>query len=223
MILKINSSGSQGNNAILKDKYNNQLIIDCGIKIEKFISDLNFKKVDGCLITHCHKDHSLSKDKLKFYGVDIYDHDNLQDGKVLIINKHWQIIPMSVKHNVDNFAFMIVNILENKKILWCTDLMKLPKINPNIAFDLMALEVNFDKQSVFEKSKIEDISSHGYKFHNSLENTMDFLNKMNVKPKHFVGIHLSNSELLNLPLAQENLNSVCKNSKLATKEMELEF
>lgn len=223
MKVKILASGSKGNCSILEDKLGNQIMIDCGISINKIIENIDFMKIDGCIITHSHKDHSLSEEKLEIRGVDIFNHNNLEDGKPIIINDNWKIIPISVKHNIDCFAFIIISLSENKYIFWATDLYELPNISTiKTKYDLMAIEINYDCQTLLSTY---DNQSSGYMFHNSLENTLDFLYNCYNKPKNFIGIHTSNSELLNFDLVREKLKEIkdIENCYIAIKEMEFEI
>lgn len=71
--VKVLGSSSSGNCYILRtDK--EVLILECGIHAKKIMHGLNFNvsNVVGCLITHEHKDHSLSARDLTRSGIDIY-------------------------------------------------------------------------------------------------------------------------------------------------------
>lgn len=71
--LKILSSGSQGNCYLLSIE-NETLILDCGLPIIEIKKGLNFdlSKVVGCVVTHSHKDHSLSVKDFENMGIPVF-------------------------------------------------------------------------------------------------------------------------------------------------------
>lgn len=73
MTLKCIGSGSSGNCYILKAN-NEKLILDCGlpIKVIKQGLDFDLQGIQGVLVTHCHKDHSLSVDDFKKMGFEVW-------------------------------------------------------------------------------------------------------------------------------------------------------
>ena len=66
-------SGSSGNCYILTCN-NEKLILDCGlpIKVIKQGLDFDLQGIQGVLVTHCHKDHSLSADDFKKMGLPVF-------------------------------------------------------------------------------------------------------------------------------------------------------
>ena len=72
MTLKCINSGSSGNCYILTCN-NEKLILDCGlpIKVIKQGLDFDLQGIQAVLITHCHKDHSLSVDDFKKNGLEL--------------------------------------------------------------------------------------------------------------------------------------------------------
>lgn len=73
MTLNVIGSGSSGNCYILKAN-NEKLILDCGIPIMEIKKGLNFdlSKVVGCVVTHSHKDHSLSAKDFENMGIPVF-------------------------------------------------------------------------------------------------------------------------------------------------------
>lgn len=73
MTLKCINSGSSGNCYILTCN-NEKLILDCGlpIKVIKQGLDFDLQGIQGVLITHCHKDHSLAVDDFKKMGFEVW-------------------------------------------------------------------------------------------------------------------------------------------------------
>lgn len=73
MKLKCLGSGSSGNCYLLSTE-TETLILDCGIPIMEIKKGLNFDllKVVGCVVTHSHKDHSLSAKDFENMGIPVF-------------------------------------------------------------------------------------------------------------------------------------------------------
>ena len=73
MKLKCLGSGSSGNCYLLSTE-TETLILDCGIPIIEIKKGLNFdlSNVVGCVVTHSHKDHSLSAKDFENMGIPVY-------------------------------------------------------------------------------------------------------------------------------------------------------
>ena len=73
MKLKCLGSGSSGNCYLLSTE-TETLILDCGIPIIEIKKGLNFdlSKVVGCVVTHSHKDHSLSAKDFENMGIPVF-------------------------------------------------------------------------------------------------------------------------------------------------------
>ena len=73
MKLKCLGSGSSGNCYLLSTE-TETLILDCGIPIMEIKKGLNFdlSKVVGCVVTHSHKDHSLSVKDFENMGIPVF-------------------------------------------------------------------------------------------------------------------------------------------------------
>ena len=71
--LKVINSSSSGNCYILTCN-NEKIILDCGlpIKVIKQWLDFDLQGIQAVLITHCHKDHSLSVDDFKKMGFEVW-------------------------------------------------------------------------------------------------------------------------------------------------------
>lgn len=73
MKIKCLGSGSSGNCYLLSTE-TKTLILDCGIPIMEIKKGLNFdlSKVVGCVVTHSHKDHSLSAKDFENMGIPFF-------------------------------------------------------------------------------------------------------------------------------------------------------
>lgn len=73
MQLKIIGSNSQGN-AYLLENSTEALLLECGVNFEliKRAVDFNIRKIQGCLLSHEHKDHSKYVEKVMQAGINVY-------------------------------------------------------------------------------------------------------------------------------------------------------
>lgn len=96
MVLKCLGSGSSGNSYLLKSSSGRVLILDAGLPIKDIQRglDWNIGCVDGCLVTHSHKDHSRSVEDLEFFGIPVispYREEMKMIKKSGIIGKEWKV------------------------------------------------------------------------------------------------------------------------------------
>lgn len=73
MTLKCLGTGSNGNCYLLSSE-NETLILDCGIPIKDIKKGLNWdvSRVSGVIVTHVHKDHSLSVEDFERMGILVF-------------------------------------------------------------------------------------------------------------------------------------------------------
>ena len=81
MELSVLGSSSRGNCYILQDS-DEALIIEAGVAISNILEAVSYKvdKVVGCIVSHEHKDHSKSVEKLQSYGVKCYMSKGTSEG-----------------------------------------------------------------------------------------------------------------------------------------------
>lgn len=67
-------ASSSAGNAYLLESGDRQLLIECGIPFKELQKRLNFQvsRLDGCLVSHGHGDHSKSIQQVMDAGVDVY-------------------------------------------------------------------------------------------------------------------------------------------------------
>ena len=203
-MIKIKSygSGSKGN-LYLVSNANTNIILECGIEIDKINkvlneNKLNYKNINACLSTHCHIDHSLSIKHFDDYDIPIYcTYDtqlryniNENNFKQLIDNKLYKIndikiITLKVEHGATECYGFIFKDKDNM-ILFVTDFMECKKNLKKFAFNEILIECNYLKE-LWEKEsnkEYEEEMERKYKrqinTHCSLENLVIHLNEMNL-------------------------------------------
>lgn len=134
-ILRVISSGSNGNSYIL-ETVKNKLLIELGIKWGDILKGLNYKLDGVCaaIVSHIHQDHSKSIPNALKYQLPIYSCKEVSDkfkGVILIEpGKKYRIgefivQPIPVEHNCENYAYVIDNE-ESGRTLFITDCVRFP-------------------------------------------------------------------------------------------------
>lgn len=141
------SSGSIGNCYILKADNGKILLLDLGAKLKDITANPLFTTwydVEGALITHSHKDHSLSALEVSRCGISVYSYFNGESNGLFKIGETWAVMPFDGVHDVPVKGFIIKCLTENKIIVYATDTAFLPPI-ANVDFWLV--ECNNDAES----------------------------------------------------------------------------
>ena len=138
MKLKIINSDSSGNCYILEND-SEALIIECGVKFSqiKKAMDYDISKIVGCLVSHEHKDHSLSIVELLKAGIKVYsskgtfdksfpDHGKDSNAIVMQQGKRYEIggfkvKPFPVLHDANEPFGFYLSHSETGNILFATD------------------------------------------------------------------------------------------------------
>lgn len=219
MKVKIINSGSDGNAYVVTDKEGNQLLIECGVKIDKILRNIKIDKLQGCIISHEHTDHALSKKNLIRYGIPVYDESNLSVGRLKNIGDY-KVFPIHSDHNVSCFGFIISVETENKKILFVTDSFQIDEKTPDICYDLAMLECNYSEEHI-SKTKGYGNDDIGFYNHMSCERLRNWLLNRHHKPEILCLIHLSNSGNLGEYDLNKAFTDCCGKLHIAKKNLEM--
>lgn len=142
MDIKVLASGSKGNAYIVSDG-KTSLLLECGLPYRKLQqkSHYSLSKIDACLLTHEHKDHSAAvKDVLKS-GLDVYTSKgtaealNLRSHRLHTVhfqdNKEvapfygigsFQVRAFKAEHDAaEPIMFIIHSVKTNETLLFATD------------------------------------------------------------------------------------------------------
>lgn len=242
MKLKVIATGSKGNCYILHNE-KEALIIECGIKISKIKKALNFDldKVVGCLVTHEHKDHSLSILEVLNSGISVYasggtfkhcgfetKHHNqktIQSGEQFSLGG-FKVLAFDVKHDAKEPLGFLINHDETGKILFLTDTYycsyTFSKLNNII------IEANYSKKIIDEKIENQALPlflrNRILKSHFSLENCKKLLSANDLtQVNNIVLIHLSDSNSDENLFKNEVQELTGKNVTIAKNELEIKF
>ena len=151
-------SSSKSNFYVVTAANGKRLLIECGCTWKQLLKALDYKldNVVGCLLTHEHKDHSHSIEKVMEAGIDVYASAGtfealgvvdrrayvLRDKDFYIIAPFFTVFPFAVSHDAaEPLGFIIQTLRES--MLFVTDTSH---IKPRFAlkFNIVALCCNYD-------------------------------------------------------------------------------
>lgn len=184
------ASGSTGNAYLISDG-DSRLLLECGIRMAALRKACGFSltSLDGCLISHEHKDHSHAAKDIMKAGVEVYtskgtaealglsghrlnvisNRENLSIGK-------WKVLPFDVAHDAaEPMGFLISN--EKDKLLFVTDSHYVKYRFTGLTH--IMLEVNYVKailQNSMEKGYLNpELVKRILRNHMSLETAVEML------------------------------------------------
>ena len=132
--IKTYASGSSGNCYKISDGYTS-IMIECGIRFQAIREAFSFKlsQVDGCLISHSHKDHCKAVEHILRAGIDCYMSEQTKreigasghrihafKSRELITIGTFSILTFPLQHDVMNHGFLIQN-KNGEKLCYITD------------------------------------------------------------------------------------------------------
>lgn len=202
MKLKCLGSGSQQGNCYLLSTETETLILDCGIPIIEIKKGLNFdlSKVVGCVVTHSHKDHSLSAKDFKNMGIPVFKpYENKgsinlngwngtiqafdltdKDGKFMHTNADGSECPC--------YGFLIEHS-ELGRMLYITDTELIKWKFRDINYILLG--VNYDKDLLDNENQSK--RNHVYRGHLSIDTACEFVKCNSDSLETVIMCHLSDS------------------------------
>ena len=193
MDIKVLASSSAGNCYIISDQATT-IMIECGItakQIQKGI-DFDLSSIDGCLISHGHKDHCKAYKDMLMYSIDCYASDETWGhlGGVSHLRQHlvkhmkkfeigtMLVIPFPLQHDIPGcLGFILISKETGKKLAYITDSFyskyKITSLN------YLLIECNNDpvilKQNIEEGLVPSSLGERLMQSHFSIDDVLDFL------------------------------------------------
>ena len=233
MKLKIIGTGSGGNCYIIEDSMKNQIMIECGVRIDKVKKTLNFdfSKVEGCFISHEHADHCEFFREVQKCGITIYTNDlELMTFESYSIDedqtsetKNFSVQSFLVEHDANRpLGFIISSKVDKKNILYITDTKFVRWKFQNI--DYLMIECNYDNDSIDRNvgNYPDELLNRIIDNHMSLSGVIQFLQEQDLDLKHIVLIHKSESNL-NEELAMEEISKALCSTELTIAKNGMEI
>lgn len=206
MTLKTIATGSTGNCYILTADNGKQLILDAGIPIAEIKRGLDFdvENVVGAIVTHCHKDHSLSVSKLRTMGIPVWTPYILDFVRQKTRLGEFDIECFDVPHNGTPCRAFIIKV-EGTTILYCTDYEYIPYRLDKKQINVMLIEMNY------QTDRIADMDSHRQHTvlgHAEERTTIDVIAKNMKHLRKVILCHMSKSGSLDRELAMKHIREV---------------
>lgn len=219
--IKVLESGSVANGYLITDSHST-LLLEIGISIRDLIQKykVDLSKIDACLLTHEHKDHSrFAKDITKYaplyatkgtlQQINLLNEFNVNEveyNKAFKVGT-FNIIAFSTQHDaVEPCGFLIHSEITNEKLLFATDTYYIKHRFREL--DYIMIEVNYSKEKL-EASRVNQVvKKRIVRSHFSLENVIKFLEVQDKgRLKKVFGIHTSKNNL-DIEEAYEKIASV---------------
>lgn len=196
-------SGSSGNSYILECN-GEILLLELGLPWGDILQglDYNISNVVGCLVSHIHRDHSMSIPNAIKANLSVYSCRSVQDTheevKVLKTDARtriggFRIRPIVVPHSVQCYSFIIEHEAMGKLLFFtdCQDFgFKVPKCNHILA------ECNWDSDVVIDNAFEEDYHRSMHENHLEKMQTLEILkHNYNVDLQNIVLIHMSSTNI----------------------------
>lgn len=211
-------TGSKGNSTVIQSKSGGLLVIDCGIKYDKVNKEVGYQlhKVEACLITHAHADHTVhmgdfmnagiityllpeTRSQVPKYGSKRYCRD-VTTGETYS-TKSFVFVPVSMVHTNNDgthcpcVGYLIADRASGEKMLWATDTQYIA--NRFYALDYYCIEANFIETDNWTESLpyIEKVvEQRRLQSHMSVETAIKFLQAQDLsKCKAVYLLHMSSS------------------------------
>lgn len=211
MDIKILASSSAGNAYRISDG-RTSLLLDAGIPIKAIQVRCGFKvtQIDGCFVSHSHKDHSKAAKDLARLGVDIYTSQGtieacgLSGHRIHAIKAlqeltigTFKVLPFDVQHDApEPLGFLFTSVETGEKLLYFTDTYYI-KYKFQGLTHIMA-ECNYDAETLQRSVDAGyipiELVPRLVKSHMSLEHFLDLLKANDLsKVRQIYLLHLSNN------------------------------
>lgn len=207
LTLKVLRSSSAGNCYFLESN-DEILILECGIPVKEIKKALGFtfKKVQGCLVTHSHNDHSKALKDLLACGVKCFALPETFESKGLkspfrkdikelqnINIGNFKVKVLPAKHDVPIVSFLIDYM--GVQTVFITDSYYLPYEIKGVHNWL--IEANYDKEVLTNKvldGKLNQfLAKRVIQSHLSIDKVLEILKENDKYTRNIVLIHLSDS------------------------------
>lgn len=189
MKIKVLASGSTGNATVISDGITS-LLLDAGISIDKLqqLTNYNISKIDGCLITHEHKDHSEAIEDLQMYGISVFaslgtqTKCNIKTKTIKALNEFeigtFKVLPFDLEHDAEEpLGFLLHSKVTDEKVLYATDTKFIRYKFKGLTH--IIIECNYDDETLREKTSdpkyAMERGGRVYRSHMGLNTLLKFL------------------------------------------------
>lgn len=206
MTLKTIATGSDGNSFVLTNDNGKHLLIEAGLPIGQLKKgfDYDVENLQGAIISHGHRDHSLSENKLRNMGIKTYTpykFPNIKRAKVKLGDFTVESFP--VPHNgTENRGFIIT--VDGQKICFLIDLEYLPYDLSKQGINILICECNYIEELVDDS--LPNIR-HKCLGHSELNTTIGIINNCHKHLRKVILTHMSKGVTFNKEVAMERIKA----------------
>lgn len=211
MIFKPIASSSQGNAYLVSDG-DSRILLDCGVPFKRLQAALDYAvhELDGCLLTHEHKDHAGHVDKLLKRGVDVYATPGtinaleLEDIHPLLMLPGndlgaplklggFVVVPFRTFHDAAEPVGYLIRGRDGEKLVFATDTVGLAYRFPGVS--IFAIEANYKEDILGRNTRMpESVVKRVRNSHMEIDRLCDFLRSQDLSDCHEVWLlHLSDA------------------------------
>ena len=165
------ASSSRGN-AYIADDGETRLLIECGIGFKKLLTLTGHEvsRIDGCILSHEHKDHAKCAGEMILSGIPLYTSEGTAEaaglsGAVCVYEREMfsvgtmDVIPFPVFHDAaEPFGYFIRSRVTGKRLMFATDTARV-----NFEFsrlNIIALECNYMRDVLDMALRLHDKVRH---------------------------------------------------------------
>lgn len=203
------ASSSQGNAYIVSDDCTH-ILLECGVSHKKLQQLCGFQTtaLDGCIVSHEHKDHCKCVEKILASGVPVYLSQGtaralelpekllylateMESGKQFTIGS-LDVLPFSTFHDAQEpLGFVIQSRVDGDILAFATDTVNLPYNFPGV--NLLAVEANFQQDVLDRCERMPEKTRHRVSnTHMEIDKLCDCLRRMDLsRCREIYLLHLS--------------------------------
>lgn len=205
------ASSSHGNAYIVSDDCTH-ILLECGVSHKKLqqLCGFNTTALDGCIVSHEHKDHSQCVEKILASGVPVYLSQGtaralelpeklldmateMESGKQFTIGTI-DILPFSTFHDAQEpLGFVMQSRVDGDILAFATDTVNLPYNFPGV--NLLAVEANFQQDILDRCDRMPEKTRHRVSnTHMEIDRLCQCLKRMDLsRCREIYLLHLSNA------------------------------
>lgn len=203
------ASSSQGNAYIVSDDCTH-ILLECGVSHKKLQQLCGFRitALDGCIVSHEHKDHCKCVEKILSSGVPVYLSQGtaralelpeklldlateMESGKQFTIGS-LDVLPFSTFHDAQEpLGFVMQSRVDGDILAFATDTVNLPYNFPGV--NLLAVEANFQQDVLDRCERMPEKTRHRVSnTHMEIDKLCDCLRRMDLsRCREIYLLHLS--------------------------------
>lgn len=200
------ASSSSGNAYIVSDN-DTRILLECGVSYTKLqkLSGFALSELQGCLVSHEHKDHAKSVADLISRGIEVYmssgTAEKLSAEGVSLVEHMEQfsigsldVVPFTTFHDAaEPLGFLIKSRVDGDVLAFATDTVNLRYKFPGL--NILAIEANYDKAILERCEKMpEKVRYRIANSHMEIDTLCDYLRSLDLSQCREIHLlHLSDA------------------------------